>query len=203
MNKYLYIINLFILTLIIYFGIGEFNYLTIIIPLIITLILFFLYEILQPLLRKKRKKNLTELIKKKYEKTSENSNGNMLFEFQNKQIMLEYHCDNIIGTYLHNSIIIYLNISKTEPELLNLCKIHFETKVIDGKIWIVKMFKPFRKKTVKYLVQNSEKEIIEIIEKNCGETGRDDFKFYQAHYSPDEKCITHSEMSLLRFSKEV
>lgn len=88
---------------IIYFGIGKFNYLTIIIPLIITFILFFLYEILQPFLRKKRKKKLKELIKKKYVKTSEDSNGNMLFEFQNEQIMVEYHCDNIIGTYLHIS----------------------------------------------------------------------------------------------------
>lgn len=42
-------------------------------------------------------------------------------------------------------------------------------------------------------------KVIEIIEKKCSETGRDDFKFYQAHYSPDEKRITHSEMSLLRF----
>lgn len=131
-------------------------------------ILFFLYEILQPFLRKKRKKKLKELIKKKYVKTSEDSNGNMLFEFQNEQIMVEYHCDNIIGTYLHNSIIIHLDISETEPELLNLCKIHFETKLIDGKIWIVKIFKPFRRKTVKYLVRNSEKEIIKIIEEYKG-----------------------------------
>ncbi|MDI5984772.1 DUF2971 domain-containing protein [Halomonas sp. M4R5S39] len=46
-------------------------------------------------------------------------------------------------------------------------------------------------------------KIIEIIEKKCSETGRDDFKFYQAHYSPDEKCITHSEMSLLKFTKQM
>lgn len=147
-----------------YFGIGKFNYLTISIPLTITFIIFFLYEILQPFLREKREKKLRELLKKKYEKTSENLNGNILLEFQNEQIMMEYHCDNIIGTYLHNSIIIHLNISETKPELLNLCKIHFETKVIDGKIWIIKLFKPFRKKTVKYLVRNSEKEIIKIIE---------------------------------------
>lgn len=46
-------------------------------------------------------------------------------------------------------------------------------------------------------------KVIEIIEKKCREAGRDDFKFYQAHYSPKEKCITHSEMSLLSFPKEV
>jgi len=46
-------------------------------------------------------------------------------------------------------------------------------------------------------------KVIEIIENKCKETGRNDFKFYQAHYSPDEKCITYSEMSLLRFSKKV
>ncbi|MCX2524012.1 DUF2971 domain-containing protein [Larsenimonas rhizosphaerae] len=46
-------------------------------------------------------------------------------------------------------------------------------------------------------------KIIKIIEKKCKETDRDDFKFYQAHYSPEEKCITHSEMSLLSFTKEV
>lgn len=44
-------------------------------------------------------------------------------------------------------------------------------------------------------------KVIELIEKKCSETGRDDFIFYQAHYSPDEKCITHSEMSLLIFTK--
>lgn len=46
-------------------------------------------------------------------------------------------------------------------------------------------------------------KVIEIIEKKCVETDRDDFKFYQAHYSPEEKCITHSEMSLLSFTKKV
>ncbi len=46
-------------------------------------------------------------------------------------------------------------------------------------------------------------KVIKIIEKKCRETDRDDFKFYQAHYSPEEKCITYSEMSLLGFKKEV
>lgn len=46
-------------------------------------------------------------------------------------------------------------------------------------------------------------KVIKIIEEKCRETGRDDFKFYQAQYSSDEKCITHSEMSLLSFTQEV
>jgi len=46
-------------------------------------------------------------------------------------------------------------------------------------------------------------KVIKIIEEKCIETSRDDFKFYQAQYSTDEKCITHSEMSLLNFTQEV
>ncbi|MBB1345189.1 DUF2971 domain-containing protein [Pseudoalteromonas sp. SG45-2] len=40
-------------------------------------------------------------------------------------------------------------------------------------------------------------KVIKIIEEKCKKIGRDDFKFYQAQYSSDEKCITHFEMSLL------
>ena len=46
-------------------------------------------------------------------------------------------------------------------------------------------------------------KVIKIIERKCRETERDDFKFYQARYSPEEKCITYSEMSLLSFKKDV
>ncbi|MCQ8882706.1 DUF2971 domain-containing protein [Pseudoalteromonas shioyasakiensis] len=46
-------------------------------------------------------------------------------------------------------------------------------------------------------------KVIKIIEKKCNETGRDDFKFYQAQYSSVEKCITHYEMSLLNFKKGI
>lgn len=45
-------------------------------------------------------------------------------------------------------------------------------------------------------------EIIKIIDEKCTKESRTDFKFYQAHYSPETGGITRSEMSLLRFSKE-
>lgn len=44
-------------------------------------------------------------------------------------------------------------------------------------------------------------EIIKIIESKCRENKRDDFKFYQARYSPQDKCIVHSELTLLNFSE--
>jgi len=44
-------------------------------------------------------------------------------------------------------------------------------------------------------------EIIKIIESKCRENNRDDFKFYQARYSPQDKCIVHSELALLNFPK--
>jgi hypothetical protein len=44
-------------------------------------------------------------------------------------------------------------------------------------------------------------EIIKIIESKCRENNRDDFKFYQARYSPQDKCILHSELTLLNFSE--
>lgn len=46
-------------------------------------------------------------------------------------------------------------------------------------------------------------KVIEIIEKKCKENNRDDFKFYQAKYSPETKRISYSEMSLLRFTSGV
>lgn len=39
-------------------------------------------------------------------------------------------------------------------------------------------------------------KIIKIIEDKCKETGRKDFKFYQAYYSHEKKCIEHSELRL-------
>lgn len=45
--------------------------------------------------------------------------------------------------------------------------------------------------------------IIKIIEDKCRVIGRSDFKFYQASYSSEEKCIKHSELPLLRFSWQV
>ncbi|WP_201548697.1 DUF2971 domain-containing protein [Psychrobacter fjordensis] len=45
-------------------------------------------------------------------------------------------------------------------------------------------------------------EIMRIIEKKCSENKRDDFKFYQARYSSEDKCILHDELSLLKFSKK-
>jgi hypothetical protein len=44
-------------------------------------------------------------------------------------------------------------------------------------------------------------EIIKIIESKCRENNRDNFKFYQARYSPQDKRIVHSELALLNFSK--
>lgn len=45
-------------------------------------------------------------------------------------------------------------------------------------------------------------KVIKIIGEKCRDEERDDIKFYQAHYSPEEKCITYSEMSLLSLTKE-
>ncbi len=44
-------------------------------------------------------------------------------------------------------------------------------------------------------------EIMEIIERKCIENGRVDFKFYQARYSSEDKCILHDELCLLQFNK--
>ena len=47
---------------------------------------------------------------------------------------------------------------------MDLCKIHFTTKNKYDKIWVSKLYKPFfRKRSIKYLIQNSEKEIMKAI----------------------------------------
>jgi hypothetical protein len=45
-----------------------------------------------------------------------------------------------------------------------------------------------------------KEQIVKIIERKCRDTGRQDFKFYQAFYSPDRGTIEHAEMSLLKFN---
>jgi hypothetical protein len=42
-------------------------------------------------------------------------------------------------------------------------------------------------------------KISKIIEEKCRQTGRFDFKFYQAFYSRQKGTIEHTEMSLLKF----
>jgi hypothetical protein len=42
-------------------------------------------------------------------------------------------------------------------------------------------------------------KIIKIVEKKCKEHNRKDFKFFQAYYSSEKKCIDFTEMSLLKF----
>ncbi|MEE7628084.1 DUF2971 domain-containing protein [Methylobacter sp. Wu8] len=50
--------------------------------------------------------------------------------------------------------------------------------------------------------KNEDKlKIMEILDKKLEETGREDFKFYQAYYSPEKKCIEHKEMNLVRYNK--
>jgi len=44
--------------------------------------------------------------------------------------------------------------------------------------------------------------IMRIIDIKCAEHGRTDFKFYQAFYSPKEKCIGHTELSLIRYAPQ-
>ena len=74
--------------------------------------------------------------------------------------MVEYQCNNIIGKFLHNSISINIDVSNIENRLMDLCKIHFKTKKKYDKIWVSKLYKPlFRKRSIKYIIKNSEKEI--------------------------------------------
>lgn len=44
-------------------------------------------------------------------------------------------------------------------------------------------------------------KIIKIIEGKCRENNRDDFKFYQARYSTQDKCILYSELTLIDLAK--
>lgn len=43
-------------------------------------------------------------------------------------------------------------------------------------------------------------KIIKIIEEKCKKEQRIDFKFFQAYYSADKKCVEHAEMTLLKFT---
>lgn len=45
-------------------------------------------------------------------------------------------------------------------------------------------------------------EIMRIINNKCNENDRSDFKFYQARYSSESKCILHDELSLIQFNKK-
>lgn len=86
---------------VLYFGTGKLNGPTLISPLIITLLLYFMYEILHPIIKKKRRKRLTDYFKTKYaDSFILQSNGDIVFDLENEKILVEYHCDNIIGTYL-------------------------------------------------------------------------------------------------------
>lgn len=49
-------------------------------------------------------------------------------------------------------------------------------------------------------VREHKEQILTIIERKCRDIGRQDFKFYQAFYSPDKGTIEHAEMSLIKFS---
>jgi hypothetical protein len=44
-----------------------------------------------------------------------------------------------------------------------------------------------------------KEEVVKIIERKCRQTGRREFKFYQAFYSPNRGTIEHAEMDLLKF----
>lgn len=44
-------------------------------------------------------------------------------------------------------------------------------------------------------------EIIRIIAEKCTNSKRKDFKFYQAYYSAQHKCIKHTELSLIKYSE--
>lgn len=46
-------------------------------------------------------------------------------------------------------------------------------------------------------------KILKIIEKKCEETGRKDFKLFQAYYSNEEKSIKYAELSLIKFEDQV
>lgn len=43
-------------------------------------------------------------------------------------------------------------------------------------------------------------KVMRVIDAKCQESGRKDFKFYQADYSPLNGCIEHNEMSLLKIT---
>lgn len=43
---------------------------------------------------------------------------------------------------------------------------------------------------------------MQIINAKCEANDRNDFKFYQAFYSPTKKSIDYSEMKLLSFTKK-
>lgn len=165
MNKTFYLLTYLILFAILYFGIGKLNYLTLITPVIIIFLLYFLHEILHPIIMEKRRKKLIGYFKIKYVDSVETPNGDIIFNFQDEKILIEYHCDNNNGTYLHNSISINIDISEIEERLKNLCEIHFHAKNKYDKIWLVKVYKPFfRKRSIKYLIKKSEKEIITAID---------------------------------------
>lgn len=48
--------------------------------------------------------------------------------------------------------------------------------------------------------KNDKLSIIKIIEEKCKQAKKNDFKFYQAYYSPTSKLIEHTEMRLLKIS---
>lgn len=43
-------------------------------------------------------------------------------------------------------------------------------------------------------------EIMRIVDEKCTTNKREDFKFYQAYYSAQHKCIKHTELSLIKYS---
>lgn len=46
-------------------------------------------------------------------------------------------------------------------------------------------------------------EIMRIIDEKCTTHKRENFKFYQAYYSPQHKCIKHTELSLIKYSAPI
>jgi hypothetical protein len=150
---------------ILFFGFGEFNSITLIVPIVIISLIYLLHERLHPLIKEKRKKRLIEFFKTKYvDSFTEQSDGDILFDFQDEKIWIEYHCDNINGTYLHNSIHINIDVTGNQQRLIDLIKIHFNVREKYDKIWIEKIYRPlFRKRSMTHILKKSEKEIIKAI----------------------------------------
>ncbi|MUL01112.1 DUF2971 domain-containing protein [Aliivibrio fischeri] len=78
--------------------------------------------------------------------------------------------------------------SFSEPKDRSL---NYEFKSLKGIIFGIKTSKEDKLK------------ILKIIEEKCRESKRDDFCFYQAYYSSDEKCICYYPMNLIKFQNEV
>ncbi len=132
---------------------------------IIFIFYFCLIEIYAPWAEKKDISSMLELLSKKY--NSNRKIGNNTIEINFKERVLRLTATSHRGTSTPLSIFVYLDVSNYDNTIIDKLKIHFYCNNVDNKDWVCLTVgsNSIRPKTIKFLVNESENTIEEVISK--------------------------------------